>query len=92
MEVDLADGANATALFIHKSLSESIGVCNAAFVYNMLTGGCEAGVYFPEEQAAVRDRMRVLQMASQGTSRFLLNKAAWEMDTDPVKVGMGFYF
>ena len=92
MEVDLADGTNATALFLHNRLSDSVGICNAAFAYNMLVGGCSPGVYFPEEQAAVRDRLAVLQMASQGTTRFLLNKAAWELDTEPVKVGMGFYF
>lgn len=38
IEVDMQDGTNATGLYVHKRLSESVGIATAAFVHNMLAG------------------------------------------------------
>lgn len=88
----MEDGTNATGLYLHRRLSQSVGVATAAFAHSMLAGGCLPGVWFPEERAAVADRRLLLQLASRGASRFLLNSPVWELETDAVQIGMGFYW
>ena len=55
-------------------------------------GGTQPGVWFPEERGALRDRRALLQMSSEGTRRFLLNKPPWALETEPVQLGLGFYW
>jgi hypothetical protein len=55
-------------------------------------GGTQPGVWFPEERGALRDRRALLQMSSEGTARFVLNKPPWAFETAPVQIAMGFYW
>ncbi len=48
-------------------------------------------MWFPEEQGALSDRRALLQMAAEGTRKFVLNKPPWALETDPIQVGMGLY-
>jgi len=96
MRVDLefSDGKTAVALWVHDKLSESVGHCTAALALEMARGGTDAGVWFPEEEGAVKpDRRRpVLREAAKGCSRVLLNKAPWMIEQDPKWLGMGMYW
>ena len=86
------DGKAAAGLFVHPRLSDSVGVCTAAFGRAMLAGATAPGVWYPEEQGALGDRRALLAMATDGCSRFLLNKPPWAIESEPVQLGMGFYW
>ena len=92
VEVELSDDKIAAGLFIHKKLSDSVGISTAAFARSMLAGGTAPGVWYPEERGALEDRRALLQMASEGCSRFMLNKPPWAIESDPVQIGLGFYW
>ena len=87
-----ADGKVAAGLFVHDKLSESVGSCTAAFARCMLAGQTSPGVWYPEERGALSDRRALLAMAKEGTSRFLLNKPPWAIESEPVQLGLGFYW
>eukprot|EP00873_Tetraselmis_striata_P024375 jgi/Tetstr1/444639/TSEL_032487.t1 len=91
IEVDFTDGTSVCGLYTHKYLSESVGLSTAAFANAMLNGETEPGVWFPEEPQAVKARMQLLELASRGCFRFGLNKAFWEIEGDPIQLGMGMY-
>lgn len=63
----------------------------AAFAEALLAGDSQAGVWFPEEKEAVRDRRAVLKHAAQGCSRFELNKPAWALESKVDGIGL-FYW
>ena len=58
----------------------------------MLAGQTHPGVWFPEEPCAITDRRSVLKQAAEGTSRFVLNQAPWQLEGDAVQLGMGMYW
>uniref|UniRef100_A0A061SB72 Saccharopine dehydrogenase-like protein n=1 Tax=Tetraselmis sp. GSL018 TaxID=582737 RepID=A0A061SB72_9CHLO len=91
VEVDFSNGKNVCGVFTHKYLSESVGTSTAAFVDAMLTGQTQPGVWFPEEPEALQDRQRALDIASQGCFLFALNKPFWQIEGEPVQLGMGMY-
>lgn len=74
-----ADGKIAAGLYVHQYLSQAVGTCTAAFARCMLAGQTQPGVWFPEEQGALGDRRALLGMASQGCTRFLLNRTPWQV-------------
>lgn len=92
VETQFEDGTAAAGLYVHKKLSDCVGVSTAAFARCMLAGDTSPGVWFPEEKEALKDRRALLQLASEGTFRFLLNKPAWAIESNPVQIGMGFYW
>jgi hypothetical protein len=91
VEVETTDGKVAAGLFVHPKLSESVGICISAFARCMLADQTSPGVHFPEERGALKDRRVLLTMAAQGTSRFLLNKPVWQIESEPKQLGMGMY-
>ncbi|EFN59312.1 hypothetical protein CHLNCDRAFT_137680 [Chlorella variabilis] len=91
VEVEYEDGKIAAGLYVHQYLSQAVGTCTAAFARCMLAGQTQPGVWFPEEQGALGDRRALLGMASQGCTRFLLNRTPWQLETDPMQLGMGLY-
>ena len=48
-------------------------------------------MWFPEEGGALSDRLALLDMAAEGSSRFVLNKPPWQLDEAPRQLGMGMY-
>lgn len=92
VEVEFDDGKAAAGLFVHNKLSESVGISTAAFSRCMLAGHTRAGVWFPEEKDALKDRRALLQMSSEGCSRFVLNRSKWALESEPVQLGLGFYW
>jgi hypothetical protein len=92
VEVELGGGRAAAALYAHPRLSESVGIATAAFARCMLAGETSPGVWSPEERGALRDRAALLAAAREGAARFAVNKPPWALETDPVQIGMGFYF
>ncbi len=69
-----------------------MGTATAAFARCMLAGQTSPGVWFPEERGALSDRRALLSMSAEGTFRFVLNKPTWALESDPVQLGMGFYW
>lgn len=92
VEVEFEDGKQAAGLYVHERLSQSVGVATAAFARCMLEGQTQPGVWFPEERGALADRRVLLQRAVEGSKRFVMNKPPWALETDPVQLGMGFYW
>lgn len=92
VEVEMENGTNAAGLFMHKLLSDSVGHSTASFVMAMLDGETEAGVWFPEEPAAIKNRMKLLERASAGCQRFILNKPVWALESNPKQLGFGMYY
>ena len=87
-----ADGKVAAGLYVHQRLSEAVGVATAAFARCVLAGQTAPGVWFPEERGALADRRALLALAAGGSRRFLLNRTPWQLEGDPVQLGMGFYW
>ncbi len=56
VEVELDNGQVAAGLYVHKYLSECVGVASGAFARCMLAGATQPGVWFPEERGALKDR------------------------------------
>ena len=80
-------------------LSETVGSSGAAFAEAMLEGETQPGVWYPEEKGALSGgaaRLRVMHRAAQGYTkpcfRFELNKAAWQIESDSKKMGIGMYW
>ncbi|EIE27591.1 saccharopine dehydrogenase-like protein [Coccomyxa subellipsoidea C-169] len=92
VDVDLEDGTTASGIFVHKLLSDSVGISTAAFAQAILAGQTQPGVWFPEERGAVSDRRKLLQDAAEGTVRFELNRPPWALESNPIRVGMGMYW
>ncbi|KAK9827368.1 hypothetical protein WJX81_002139 [Elliptochloris bilobata] len=92
VDVELADGTTAAGVYYHRLLSQSVGVCTAAFVRAMLAGGTQPGVWFPEQREAVPDRRGLLQMATDGAQRFELNRPPWAIESQPTQLGFGMYW
>lgn len=92
VEVELEDGKIAAGLYVHTALSRAVGTATAAFARCMLAGQTQPGVWYPEEPEALSDRRALLALASDGCTRFLLNRTPWQLETDPVQLGMGLYF
>ncbi|KAL4424432.1 hypothetical protein ABPG77_006370 [Micractinium sp. CCAP 211/92] len=91
VEVEYDNDKIAAGLYVHPRLSEAVGTCTAAFARCMLAGQTRPGVWFPEEQGALADRRALLGAASQGAARFLVNRAPWSLETEPIQLGLGFY-
>ncbi|PSC75317.1 saccharopine dehydrogenase [Micractinium conductrix] len=91
VEIEYADGPIAAGLYVHPRLSQAVGTCTAAFARCMLAGQTQPGVWFPEERGALSDRRALLAAASDGCSRFLINRTPWQLDSDPIQLGMGLY-
>lgn len=92
VEVEMENGTNAAGLFMHKLLSDSVGHSTAAFAIAMLDGETEPGVWFPEENGALKQRMKLLKYASMGCQRFILNKPVWALESNPKQLGFGMYY
>ncbi|KAK9917892.1 hypothetical protein WJX75_009328 [Coccomyxa subellipsoidea] len=92
VDVDLEDGTTAAGIFVHKLLSDSVGISTAAFAKAILRGETQPGVWFPEERGAVSDRRKLLQDAAEGTVRFELNRPPWALESNPTRLGMGMYW
>ena len=91
VEVEFNDDTIASGLFVHDRLSDSVGACNAAFAYSILAGGTAPGVWFPEHPQAVKDKEVLFKLAQRDTRQFLINKSTWELETEPIQLGLGFY-
>lgn len=91
VDVHFKSGRKAVGLYDHVSLSEGVGTCTAAFATCMLEGLTEPGVWYPEHLQAVADRELLLERAAVGSERFLLNKAPFQVESEPKKLGMGLY-
>ena len=82
-------------LDVHPRLSQAVGICTAAFERCMLGGQTAPGVWYPEERGALRGgaehRRALLHMAAQGSRRFVLNRTPWQLETEPLQLGMGLY-
>ena len=61
---------------------------------NVLEGGSSPGVWYPEEEGAVAagSRKQLLEFGSQGTKKFIMNKAQWALESTPMQIGFGFYW
>ncbi|MEW5300170.1 MAG: hypothetical protein WDW36_003119 [Sanguina aurantia] len=92
IEIDFSKGKNSAGLFVHKKLSESMGYSVAAFADSILQGNTDVGVWYPEEQGALKDRRRFFSIASTGCDRFDLNKSAWSMESDIKQIGGLIYW
>ena len=93
MRVDtkMKDGTTGSAIFNHPRLSEAVGDATAAFASAVLRGETEPGVWYPEEEGALKDRMRLLEEASKGCDNYEINKAAWMLESKPINLGFGMY-
>lgn len=58
----------------------------------MLEGESKPGVWFPEERGAVQQRVKLLERASKGCQRYVLNKPVWALESDPKRLGFGIYY
>lgn len=99
VDVQLESGQEAVGLFVHRFLSEVVGSSTAAFAEAILEGSTMPGVWYPEEKGALSSgvaRLRVVHRAAQGYTkpcfRFELNKAPWQIESDPQFLGMGLYW
>lgn len=63
----------------------------AAFASAVLRGETEPGVWYPEEDGALKDRPRLLEAAAKGCTNYEINKAAWMLESKPINLGMGMY-
>jgi len=91
VDVRFKNGRKAAGLYDHTSLSEGVGACTAAFACGMLEGLTQPGVWYPEHREAVADREQLLERAAVGTERFIINKAPFQLSSEPKKLGMGIY-
>lgn len=91
VEVELENGKVAAGLYVHRRLSVSVGVATSAFARCMLAGQTEAGVWWPEEKGALSNRRSLLYAASEGATKFVLNKPLWALESEPIQLGLGFY-
>ena len=57
----------------------------------MLRGETKPGVWYPEEEGAIADRDALFALASEGCDNFVLNKAAWMLESKPINLGFGMY-
>jgi len=91
--LEMDDGSAPTGVYVHKELSKCVGLSTAAFAMSVLEGGTQPGVWYPEEGGAVapEDRALLLERASKGTIKFVLNKALWSVESTPMQLGFGFY-
>jgi hypothetical protein len=48
-------------------------------------------VWYPEEEGAIADRDALFAQASEGCDNFVLNKAAWMLESKPINLGFGMY-
>lgn len=92
IEVDLEGEKNVSGVFTHTYLSQAMGHSVAGFAAGMLSGGTKPGVWYPEEKEALQDRVQFLRYASQGCSRFDVNKSAWALESDVQQLGGLFYW
>jgi len=94
IEVQLSDGKIAGGLYRHPKLSDAVGNCTAAFVRHVAQGGCQAGVWVPEQDGAIAPdaRAALLQRVAQGTELFILNRPPWMFENDPKQLGFGMYW
>ena len=93
MRVDtkMKDGTTGSAIFNHPRLSDAVGDATAAFARAMLRGETAPGVWYPEEDEAIKDRKRLLEEASKGCDNYVINQAAWMLESKPVNLGFGMY-
>jgi len=92
VEVEMENGVISTGQYVHKQLSVCVGQSTAAFAREVLRGGTQPGVWFPEEGGAVADRRAVLDDACKGARSFVLNAAPWQLESTPINMGMGMYY
>jgi short subunit dehydrogenase-like uncharacterized protein len=93
MRVDMewADGTTSSGRFVHRRLSQAVGVSVAAFARDLLEHPkSPPGVFFPED--GVVDPQLLLQRASVGASEFVNGKAAWQLESKATQVGFGMYW
>ena len=93
MRVDLEFDGDKTAagIYVHSKLSESIGTCINAFAQCLLSGETQPGVWLPEEKESMQNRRMFLNRASEGCQRLVLNRPAWQIESEPTRIGLGMY-
>jgi short subunit dehydrogenase-like uncharacterized protein len=91
VDVKLKNGKLAGGIFNHPRLRDAVGNGTAAFASAMLRGETQPGVWYPEEPEAVADRAALLAAASQGCDNFVINQAAWMLESKPINLGFGLY-
>lgn len=91
VDVKLKNGKLAGGIFNHPKLKEAVGNGTAAFASAILRGETKPGVWYPEEPEAVADRAALLAAASQGCDNFVINQAAWMLESKPINLGFGLY-
>ena len=91
VDVKLKNGKLAGGIFNHPRLRDAVGNATAAFASAMLRGETRPGVWYPEEPEAVADRAALLAAASQGCDNFVINQAAWMLESKPINLGFGLY-
>lgn len=92
VEVDFDGGKSAAGIYYHRKLSDAMGYSLAAFAQALLTGGTQPGVWYPEQAEAITLRRQFLQTASTGATRFVLNKPAWQLESEVKQViGMVYW-
>ena len=91
VDVKLKNGKLAGGIFNHPRLRDAVGNSTAAFASAMLRGETDPGVWYPEEPEAVADRAALLAAASRGCDNFVINQAAWMLESKPINLGFGLY-
>jgi saccharopine dehydrogenase-like NADP-dependent oxidoreductase len=91
VDVKLKNGKLAGAIFNHPKLRDAVGDATAAFASAVLRGETKPGVWYPEEPEAIADRQALLAAASQGCDNYVLNQAAWMLESKPINLGFGMY-
>lgn len=91
VDVKLKNGKLAGGIFNHPRLRDAVGDGTAAFASAILRGETRPGVWYPEEPEAVADRAALLAAASQGCDNFVINQAAWMLESKPINLGFGLY-
>tara|TARA_B110000977_G_scaffold130957_1_gene166908 strand:- start:37638 stop:39086 length:1449 start_codon:yes stop_codon:yes gene_type:complete len=91
IDVKLKNGKLAGGIFNHPKLKDAVGDSTAAFASAMLRGETEPGVWYPEEPEAIADREALLLAASKGCDNYVINQAAWMLESKPINLGFGMY-
>merc|ERR1712216_295692 len=91
VDVKLKNGKLAGGISNHPRLRDAVGNSTAAFASAMLRGETDPGVWYPEEPEAVADRAALLAAASRGCDNFVINQAAWMLESKPINFGFGLY-
>lgn len=92
VDIEFDEGKAASGIYYHERLSQSLGSCVGAFARCILDGNTEPGVWYPEQKEAIKNRKIFLNHASEGCRRLILNRPAWQIESEPKRIGLGMYF